>query len=93
VTTPTQLTPEQLDTINGQLTKDAELLEGAISATGEQLLEFFRFTHLPAKLQVVSAIYAVAAAKTVGLVSRNPERTVALRKLLEGKDAAVRASL
>lgn len=79
--------------INGQLTKDAELLEGAMAATGEQLLEYFRFSHLPGKLQVVSAVYAVAAAKTVGLVTRNPERTVALRKLLEGKDAAVRAAL
>jgi hypothetical protein len=33
------------------------------------------------------------AHKVVALLPRNPERTVALRKLLEAKDCAVRAAL
>ena len=48
---------------------------------------------LPAHLAAVSAPFALLAEQIVSTLPRNPERTVALRKLLEAKDAAVRAKL
>lgn len=59
----------------------------------EHILQFFAFDHLPAHLQAVSEPFALLAASIVANTPRNPERTVALRKLLESKDAAVRAML
>ena len=59
----------------------------------EPILQFFRFSHLPEHLQEVSASFAALAQAVVTGLPRNPERTVALRKLLEAKDAAVRARL
>lgn len=59
----------------------------------DAILAFFAYAHLPEPLQAISRIFADAAAATVHRVPRSPERTVALRKLLEAKDAAVRAAL
>jgi hypothetical protein len=59
----------------------------------EPILQFFSYEHLPANLGAVSAPFCVLAHKLVEELPRNPERTVALRKLLEAKDAAVRARL
>lgn len=59
----------------------------------EPILQFFQFDHLPAHLQEVSARFWDVACAVVATLPRNPERTVALRKLLEAKDAAVRARL
>jgi hypothetical protein len=59
----------------------------------EHILQFFAWTHLPPHLQEVSSPFQVLAARIVETLPRNPERTVALRKLLEAKDAAVRARL
>lgn len=58
----------------------------------EHIAQFFAFSHLPEKLQAVSAPFAGLADHVLTL-PRNPERTVALRKLLEAKDAAVRAAI
>jgi hypothetical protein len=58
----------------------------------EHIEQFFTFAHLPERLQEVSRPFAELA-QTVLTLPRNPERTVALRKLLESKDAAVRAAL
>jgi hypothetical protein len=58
----------------------------------EHILQFFAFDHLPPHLQEVSKPFAELA-HTIMQLPRNPERTVALRKLLEAKDAAVRARL
>jgi hypothetical protein len=58
----------------------------------EWLIQFFTYEHLPAHLQEVSKPFAEQANRIMEL-PRNPERTVALRKLLESKDAAVRARL
>lgn len=55
------------------------------------MLEFFAFSHLPERLRYVSAVFCSAAMMTVAMCPRNAERTVALRKLLESKDCAVRA--
>lgn len=57
----------------------------------DPMLQFFTFTHLPEHLQRVSRPFCDLAVTIVGGLPRNPERTVALRKLLEAKDCAVRA--
>ena len=59
----------------------------------EYLLQFFEYKHLPEHLQNVSAPFGALADNLVKSLPRNPERTVALRKLLEAKDCAVRALL
>lgn len=56
----------------------------------EHISQFFAYAHLPAPMQEVSRPFCELATKLLEL-PRNPERTVALRKLLESKDAAVRA--
>jgi len=61
--------------------------------TGERMLEYFEFEHLPAHLQVVSRPFGELAAWIATTLPSNAERTVALRKLLEAKDCAVRARL
>ncbi len=57
----------------------------------EHISQFFAYGHLPAHLQAVSKPFGDLATQIVETLPRNPERTVALRKLLEAKDAAVRA--
>lgn len=59
----------------------------------ERMLKWFAYDHLPPDLQVVSQPFAELAEEIVNLIPRGPERTVALRKLLESKDAGVRAKL
>ena len=59
----------------------------------EHILQFFAHAHLPPHLAAVSQPFAEHAQRIVDTLPRNPERTVALRKLLEAKDAAVRALL
>lgn len=56
------------------------------------VLQFFAFSHLPPHLQEVSKPFCELAEKIADGPS-NAESTVALRKLLEAKDAAVRAVL
>lgn len=73
----------------------------------DRMLQFFAYAHLPPHLQAVSRPFCelahaivlgdnVPASGTVTFgkpLPMNPERTVALRKLLEAKDCAVRALL
>lgn len=73
----------------------------------EHILQFFAYEHLPPSLAIISRPFCDLAHAIVkgdnveeagsvtigGPIPRNPERTVALRKLLEAKDAAVRAAL
>lgn len=59
----------------------------------DHIMQFFSYGHLPAHLAAVSAPFAELAENIVRDLPRNAERTVALRKLLEAKDAAVRALL
>jgi len=70
-------------------------------------MQFFAYEHLPPHLQAISKPFCELAHALVdgdngeasGSITfgpplpRNAERTVALRKLLESKDAAVRARL
>ena len=57
----------------------------------EPILQFFEYAHLPLPLGQVSEMFFQLAHDVVSRCPRNPERTVALRKLLEAKDAAVRS--
>jgi hypothetical protein len=57
------------------------------------MLQFFTYAHLPAHLQEVSKPFCLLAESISETLPPNPERTVALRKLLEAKDCAVRALL
>lgn len=59
----------------------------------DHILRFFHYGHLPEVLQAKSKPFCDLARHIIDTVPSNPERTVALRKLLEGKDAAVRAGL
>lgn len=59
----------------------------------ERMMKWFEFEHLPEHLKVVSIKFYEVACSLCALVEAGPERTVALRKLLEAKDAAVRAKL
>lgn len=59
----------------------------------DPILRFFHYTHLPTILQDASRPFCELAAHIVTTLPRNAERTVALRKLLEAKDAAVRANI
>ena len=56
------------------------------------VLRYFKFGHLPDHLKAVSAPFAQLA-NDLAQSLEGPELTVALRKLLEAKDAAVRAAL
>jgi hypothetical protein len=58
-----------------------------------ELIDFFDYAHLPEKLQEVSRPFHTLAHQIVDTLPGSAERTVALRKLLESKDAAVRAAL
>ncbi len=59
----------------------------------EPMLQFFSYKHLPEPLALISANFKALAVYIVNELPRNPERTVALRKLLEAKDCAVRSQL
>ena len=59
----------------------------------DPMMQFFAYDHLPIDLQAVSAPFHDLAQLVVDELPRNPERTVALRKLLEAKDCAVRTKL
>lgn len=57
----------------------------------DRLLKFFEYAHLPEHLRTASQPFADLAQHMVETLPQNPERTVALRKLLEAKDCAVRS--
>lgn len=59
----------------------------------DAMLQFFAYTHLPARLQAVSKPFGDLAQQMVDTLPWNVERTAGLRKLLEAKDCAVRALL
>lgn len=57
-------------------------------------LRYFAHAHLPAgPMRDTSAKFAELAAWLEDNLPSGPERSVALRKLLEGKDCAVRAAM
>jgi hypothetical protein len=64
-----------------------------ISPQAQAILQYFESDHLPKHLQEVSQPFGELAHKVAQCAPTNPETTVAIRKLLEAKDAAVRAML
>lgn len=60
--------------------------------TPHYLYQFFEYKHLPGHLQEISRPFGELAYKLHALPD-NAEKTTALRKLLEAKDCAVRATL
>ena len=80
----------------------ASTLTPALSSAEERTLPMFeepllRFfvpeSHMPKPLQATVLDFENLAKELVDTIPRSTERTVALRKLLESKDAAVRAAL
>ena len=59
----------------------------------EHKLQFFSYAHLPPHLAEVARPFCDLAMRIVETLPRNPERAIALQKLLEAKDSAVRALL
>lgn len=59
----------------------------------DHVLQYFEYGHLPTHLQDVSKPFGELAFQVADRVPNSQETTVALRKLLEAKDAAVRAVL
>lgn len=62
-------------------------------AAVQHVLQFFTYEHLPEHLQEVSKRFHSLAMLVADEAPQNQETTVALRKLLEAKDAAVRAKI
>jgi hypothetical protein len=63
------------------------------SNPAEEMLEFFKFDHLPPHLLAVSAQSWDLACKMVAMLPSCSETTAGMRKLLEAKDCFVRAQL
>ena len=59
----------------------------------EPIMKYFAYNHLPVELKEVASKFASLAWNVHDSLPRCAERSVALRKLLEAKDAAVRAAL
>lgn len=58
-----------------------------------ETLRFFKFEHLAPQLAAVSKPFAELATHIATTLPENDESREAMRKLLEAKDCAVRASL
>lgn len=59
-----------------------------------EILRFFAYAHLPERLQLVSRPFGQMAEMIVDMIPvDSAERDAGLRKLLEAKDAIVRAAL
>lgn len=56
----------------------------------EDVTRFFEVNHLPEPLFTVAYKFATLKDELLALLEDDPELTVALRKLVESKDAAVR---
>lgn len=77
----------------GDMTISADSAAQAMPRVVDHIEQFFEYEHLPTHLQAVSKPFCELARTIADTLPRNPERTVALRKLLEAKDAAVRAAI
>ena len=61
--------------------------------SSNEIMKYFGYSHLPEHLQEVSKQFHTLADYIDQTLPDGPEKSVALRKLLEGKDAAVRAAI
>jgi hypothetical protein len=69
-----------------------EMQDNPATEASEPILRHFRWGHLLHELQAVSAPFGLLAHRVVATLPPGPERSTALRKLLEAKDCAVRAA-
>lgn len=67
--------------------------EAYITDSPEGIVQYFDHGHLSTDAQVVAAAFYQTARFIHKVLDEGPEKSVALRKLLEGKDAAVRSIL
>lgn len=67
--------------------------EPSLDGDAYPILRFFAYAHLPAHLQAVSRPFCELAQQLAAELPQGAETSVALRKLLESKDAAVRAAV
>ncbi len=77
--------------VEGKRTILAAPHTAVISNPSDPMLQFFRYSQLAPHLQEISKPFGILAENLVNTLPRNPERTAALRKLMEAKDCAVRA--
>ena len=57
----------------------------------DRMMKWFEYEHLPPNLREISQPFCFLAREMCHKIEPGVERTVCLRKLLEAKDAAVRA--
>lgn len=57
------------------------------------IMRYFSYQHLPGNLQPISKVFSELAWKLEDTLPKGAEKSVALRKLLEAKDAAVRSAI
>lgn len=81
------------DITSYRMTAQADKALSKIEPQTNQILRYFEYGHLPPVLGGVSAPFQELALKLDRILPDGPEKSTALRKLLEGKDAAVRAAL
>lgn len=79
--------------IENDMPEVERLLGEGVASNRHPILRFFVFGHLPSPLREVSASFARQALFILENTHSGAEQSVALRKLLESKDAAVRARL
>ena len=58
-----------------------------------RIMKYFKYEHLPEKLQEVSKPFCLLAENVDATVPDGPEKSAGLRKILEAKDCVVRAAL
>ena len=59
----------------------------------DEIMVYFQYNHLPKRLRDVSKPFCELAWQIYETLPAGQQRAIALQKLLEAKDAAVRASL
>lgn len=65
-----------------------------MTQTDERMMKWFHTSHLTDQdARKIAKAYQELAEYTITVLDPGPERTVALRKLLEAKDAAMRAAI
>ncbi len=72
---------------------DGALPQAMAVKTENKILKYFKCGHLPGHLQSISQPFCDMAHDLDKVLQDSAEKTVCLRKLLESKDAAVRAAI
>jgi len=62
-----------------------------VGPSGDRMMKWLSYHHLPPELQECVKAYRELGESICAAIPAGPERTVALRKLVESKDCAVRA--